>query len=73
MRNFTDQEGKKTEEVFPNGVRIVTLVEPSAWYIANVLEPMKQERIQRQQGFNQAEKLSKKMREIAKRELDLEN
>ncbi len=73
MKIKHDKEGTKTEEVLPNGLKITTLVEPSSWYIDNVLKPMQEERNSRKQKFEEAERIGRKMIEIAKRELDLEN
>ena len=72
MKNYIDKEGRKTEEALLRKVKVTILGEPSAWYVENILEPMQPERAQRKQNFEYQEKLIKKMKEIALRELEKE-
>lgn len=72
MKIKNDKEGKKTEEVLSNGLKITTLIEPSAWYVDNVLKPMQEERAQRKQNNEYEEKIQQKMREMAEKELEKE-
>ena len=70
MKNYNDKEGRKTEKILPNKLKITTLVEESEWYTNNVLIPMQEERAQRKQAFDREEKIAQKVREIALRELE---
>lgn len=59
---------KKQETGKPN----YKLVERSQWYIDNVIEPGKARSIKRQKEMEKENKITRKMREIAIRELEKE-
>ena len=69
---YVDKEGKKVQRGFRNGVKETSLVEPSQWYIDNVMKPDQVKNAEREEKMERERKIARKMREIAERELENE-
>lgn len=69
---FTDKEGKKVRRVLKNRLIETSLIEPSQWYIDNVLKPAQEQYKKARDQEKREEKIAQKMREIAMKELEKE-
>ena len=69
---FTDRDGQKVQKGFRNGIKETLLVEPSQWYKDNVLKPKYEANRLWWERQEKEEKIQRKIREIAERELEKE-
>lgn len=69
---FTDKEGRKVRRVLSNRLVETFLIEPSQWYIDNVLKPAQEQYKKAREQEKREEKIAQKMREMAERELKKE-
>jgi len=72
MEEFTDKEGKKRRRLFDNGLEETILVEPSQWYIDNVMKLDQVSSAERKKRMKKTEKIAQKLREMAEKELEKE-
>lgn len=72
VRDFKDKEGRKIKRRFEGGIEENTLVEPSDWYIENVLEPTQEMQRKHKEQVENNIKIQKKLKEIAEKELEKE-
>lgn len=72
IEEFEDREGKKRRIIFQNGIGEISLIEPSEWYIKNILKPLQKQNAKVAKQIEKEEKIQQKLREMAEKELEKE-
>lgn len=72
IEEFEDREGKKRKIIFQNKIEEISLIEPSEWYIKNILKPLQKQNAKVAKLIEKEEKIQQKLREMAEKELEKE-
>lgn len=65
IEEFEDREGRKRKIIFRNKIEEISLIEPSEWYVENVLKPLQKQNAKVAKQIEKEEKIQQKLREMA--------